>query len=118
VPHQTETKLYTLFGIVVWGDLGPTTIYRTKQGKMVFFAKTWPRKPPSPKQAAQRDRFRQAAQAWNTLTPATQTQWNRATLEASLCMTGYDLFVYWFLTGDTATIRTIQHHTNTQLLPP
>lgn len=116
--HLTLDHLFCALGFVIWGDLGHTTIYRDKQGKVIFFEKTWPHKPPSPAQTIQRARFIDAAAAWQSLTAADHIQWNTATKRASLCCHGYDLFVSWYLTQDTAAIRTLEHQTRTALLPP
>lgn len=116
--HQTLDHLFTCLGFVIWGDLGPTTIYRNKKARVVFFEKTWPHKPPSPKQTVQRARIIEAAQAWQALTPAERENWDRATRRASLCCHGYDFFVSWRLTGDTAAVRTIERQTGIPLLPP
>ena len=115
--HQTLDHLFTCLGFVIWGDLGHTTIYRDKQGKVVFFEKTWPHKPASPKQIIQRARFIAAAAAWQNLTLLQKLQWHRASKRASLCCHGYDLFVHWQMSGDDAAIRTLEHQTNTTLLP-
>jgi len=117
MPHQTLDHLFTCLGFVIWGDLGPTTIYRNKQGKVTFFEKTWPHKPPSPAQIIQRAKFIEAARAWQALTATTHRQWDLATRRASLCAHGYDLFIHWHTTGDTAAIRTLEHQTRTTLLP-
>jgi len=118
MPHQNPRALFTCLGFVIWGDLGPTTIYRNKQGKVVFFDKTWPHKPPSPAQVDQRARITAAAAAWQTLTPAARSNWERATRKASLCCHGYDLFVHWTLTKDDAAIETLERQTGFPLLPP
>jgi len=117
MPHQTSTHLYTVLGFVIWGDLGPTTIYRNKRGKVVFFDKTWPHKPPSPAQLIQRQRFIDAATAWQALTATQRNTWERVTKRASLCCHGYDLFVHWFLTNDDHAIATLENQTGLNLLP-
>jgi len=117
MPHQTINRLFTCLGFVIWGDLGPTTIYRNKRGLVVFFDKTWPHKPPSPKQILQRARII-AAQAWQTLVAAERAEWEKATRRASLCCHGYDLFVHWYMTADSTAIRTLEHQTGTTLLAP
>src|SRR4030042_322503 len=61
--HQLRPELYSVFGWIVWGDLGPVTIYRDHQGKMVAYAKTWPKDPASAKQLVQRQRFTAGAGA-------------------------------------------------------
>lgn len=116
--HNSIDHLYCALGFIIWGDLGHTTIYRDKQGKVVWFEKTWPHKPPSPKQTVQRAKMTAAAAAWQALTAAARKQWNLATRRASLCCTGYDLFVHWQLMQDAAAIRTLERQTNTSLLAP
>lgn len=116
--QQTPQRLFTVLGLVAWGDLGPTTIYKSKRGKIVAFAKTYPAKPPSPKQQAQRDKLTAAAQQWQALTNAARNQWELASTRASLCMHGYDLWQHWKLTADDSAIRTLERQTHTSLLPP
>jgi hypothetical protein len=116
--HQPDTDLFSLLGFVIWGDLGDNTIYRDKRGRIVAFAKTWPHKQPSPSQLEQRQRFTDAATAWQALTPQQRLQWNTAAPRACLCAHGYDVFVHWHLTQDHRAIQTLQHQTSTNLLPP
>lgn len=115
--RQTKTHLFSWLGFVAWGDLGPTTIYRNKKGKMVAFSKTWPEKPPSPDQVVNRQKFIDAAIAWQALTPAKRAQWHLAARRASLCMHGYDLYVSWHTTGNDSDIDTLERQTNTDLIP-
>lgn len=117
MPHQNIGRLYTCLGFVIWGDLGPTTIYRNHRGKVVFFPKTWPDKPASEAQAIQRQRFVDAAAAWRNLSQSSHRNWETATRRASLCMNGIDLFTHWFLKGDDAAIETLERQTKTTLLP-
>lgn len=116
--HHPKRSLYTVLGLVAWGDLGPLTIYRSKRGQVVAFAKTWPHKPPSEAQTAQRQKFTDAAAAWQAFTADQRAQWETASRRASLCCSGYCLYVHWHLTADTKAIRTIERHTRTTLLPP
>jgi len=116
--HQTPSHLFTVLGFVIWGDLGALTIYRNKRGLVVWFKKTWPDKPPSPAQTIQRQKIIDAAAAWQSLSADSRVQWERASRRASLCATGYDIFVSWKLTGDDAAITTLQRQTDTVLLPP
>lgn len=115
--HQTPQNLLSLLGFLAWGDLGPLTLYRNKQGKLVAFAKTWPTGPPSPDQQVLRDQFRRAAAAWQALTDHQRDQWELATLRTSLCMHGYDLFVHYQMKADTEAIQAIERQSNTTLLP-
>lgn len=116
MPHQPQSDLYSLLGLVVWGDLGSTTIYHTRRGALVSYAKTWPKQAPSPLQLLQRQRIIDAAAAWRALTPTQHAQWELATRRASLAMTGYGLYVHYHTTGDTPAVRTLERQTNTTLL--
>jgi hypothetical protein len=115
--HTTPHALYSLLGWIVWGDLGPTTIYRSHNGKIVVYPKTWPKDPASPAQLVQRQRFVDAAAGWQALSPATRLQWETATRRASLCLNGYGLFVHWHTLQDLPAIRTLERQTHTQLVP-
>jgi len=74
-------------GLIQWGDLGHWTTYRTHKGKLVWFPKTWPKKPPSPAQTAERAKFKAIINAWNNLTPDQKAAYNRAIRKLSLCIT-------------------------------
>lgn len=95
--QQTPENLFTLMGLLIGGDFGPLTFYKNKRGRLVWFPKAPPDKPPSPKQTTQRNKFRLAARAWRTLTPYQRAQWELASRRASLCMTGYDCFLHFKL---------------------
>jgi len=113
--HQPTTNLTSLFGTLVWGDFGPLTLYRDHRGQITAYAKTYPEKPPSPDQLANRARFTAAATAWNALAPQKREQWALAARVASLCAHGYDLFVHWQLTGDDAAIATLARQTGASI---
>jgi len=115
--HTTDRALLFFLGFVEWGDLGILTIYRNRKGKMVAFSKTWPDKPASPLQVIQRQRMSDAAIAWQALSPADRQEWETASLKASLCATGYNVFVHWQMLGDDSFIETLQRQTGTSLLP-
>lgn len=109
--HQTSNHLLTCFGLIIWGDWGPLTIYKDKQGKLVAYAKTWPQKAPSTSQTARRNLFRAAATSWNALPAAKRADWTIAAHRASLCCTGYNLWVWWSLTPDPIALATIARQT-------
>jgi len=115
---QNLAALYSIFGVVLWGDLGPVTMYRNHRGKIVAFAKSWPHKPASPEQAAQRAIFIAAATSWQTLSPEQKAQWHIATRRACLCLHGYDLFVHWFTSRDAQAMDTLERQTSTTLVRP
>lgn len=114
---EPKPSLFSTLGTVIWGDFGTLTMYRSKRKKLVIFKKTWPDKPPSDRQLAWRATWSAAAAAWRALTHGQRTQWSLAARRASLCATGYNLWLHWKLTADDAAIRTLQNQTKTQLLP-
>jgi len=115
--HPDIGRLFNYFGTIIWGDLGPVTIYRSKRGKLVSFAKTWPKEGPTPEQLEYRQKFIDAAAAWQALNKEQREQWELASLRASLTMTGYNLWVHYQIAADIDAIRTIQRQTQTDLVP-
>ena len=111
-----DQAFFQFLGWNTQGDLGPLTMYTDKRGQLVFFAKMPPLNPPSIRQTIQRDNFTSAAILWRALTPQQRDAWERATHLARLRIPGYNLFVYWSLTGDSATINTIENQTGLTLL--
>lgn len=112
---QAPRKLFNFLGLVSWGDLAGTTIYRSKRGKLVWLSKTWPKKPPSFEQSAQRALFTAAAIAWHALTEQKRHQWHLAARRASLAMHGYTLFVHFQLKPDPPALATIARQTRTSI---
>jgi hypothetical protein len=116
---QPPNALFNLYGFVIWGDIGPLTMYRRYDGRIVTFLKTWPNKPASRGQINQRNAYRAAATAWHALTASQRAQWTTAAARASLCMHGYNLFLHYYLTPSAATLATLQRQTGIALaLPP
>lgn len=113
---QDPRRMFSFFGFLVWGDLGPLTMYRSKRGKIVAFAKTWPAKPPSELQSRQRAAFKKAADKWHTLTPKKRERWELATRRLSLPLTGYDLWMHHRLQPDETYVRTIEQQTSLELI--
>lgn len=115
---QQIKSFLSVLGIVTWGDLGPLTIYRNKRGRMVAYPKAPPTCPASPIQTLYRDKWRDAAIAWNNLAEDVRARWELATHRASLRITGYNLWVFYHTTGDEPVIRTLEQITGLALLPP
>lgn len=110
--------LAIILGLVAGGDIGETTIYQNKNGKVVWLAKTYPDKPASPKQLAWRELWKTAVDAWNDLTATQRDQWEQASRRASLCAHGFNVWMHWKLTGDQLAIETLERQTHTTLLVP
>lgn len=115
--HQPDRQLLSLLGYVYWGDIADLTVYVSKRGKLVVFAKTYPEGPPSTAQLTQRTAWRNALDAWLAKTDAYRAQWHLAARRASLCLHGLNLYLSAKLCPDDAAIATLEHQTNTTLLP-
>lgn len=110
------SNIISLLGWRPTGDLGPLTIYTSRRHKIVAFLKAPPTCPPTEWQSHQRAAFRLIARAWNGLTDEQREQWHLAEVRLPLNITGYNLFVWWNLSHDDETIRTIQRQTGTNLI--
>lgn len=110
-------KFLPILGLRPTGDLGPFTIYTKPDRVRVAFIKAPPTKPPTERQIAQRDQFRAAAIAWKALAQADRNNWHTVCRYLSLYLHGYNLFVYWFLSHDDASIRTVERQSGIDLLP-
>jgi hypothetical protein len=113
---QPQSRMLAFIGFTIWGDLGPLTIYRSRRRKLVAYKKAPPDKPASELQAAQREKFRQAKDAWNDLDADVKARWNAACLTLSLPLTGYNLWIFWKLTADDDIIQTIERQSRQTLL--
>lgn len=111
-----QDRLLSWLGFNPTGDLGPLTGYTNKRGKLVWFIKAPPTCPARPWQISQRNTFRLIAMTWKALSDADRQQWHLAETRGHLNITGYNLFTWWSITGDDATIRTIEHQTGTNLI--
>ena len=114
---QPKEKLMSLLGLIAWGDIGELTMYKSRQNRVIIFTKTWPKKPPSPGQVAQRAKMTAGAVAWQALTPATRAQWELASKRCSLCMNGYHAFQHFHMTPDATALATLERQTRTDLTP-
>lgn len=99
------------------GDLGPLTGYTSKRGIGVWYLKAPPKEPPTGYQTHYRNLFRLVAEAWQSLPEAKRTDWLDAARRASLRITGYNLFLWYYHTRDIACIRTIEHQSGLKLIP-
>lgn len=115
--HTKLTAMVPFLGFIAWGDINELSVYRDKQGKMIFFPKTWPDKPPSESQLAQRAKYTAAAVLWKALSDNEREQWDLACRRACLCMHGYNLWQHWQQMADESAIRTLERQTKTVLLP-
>lgn len=105
-----------LLGFDLTGDLGPWTAYTNNRGRAVLYPRASPLSPPSDAQQLQRDRLTEAATAYANLDTPTKAKWQQAARRASLRITGYNLWCYWWLRRDTPVIATISQQSGIDLL--
>lgn len=104
---QTPTAVHQFLGLVMWGDLGPLTMYRSGQGRLVIFKKTWPDTPPTPPQVAARESMTTCGRSWQGLTPAMKAGWRMVARRLSLAASGYNLWVSWRFKQDVEKLLTL-----------
>ncbi len=90
------------------GDLGPLTMYRNKNGRLVAFPRSPPKRQPTPAQLTQRKRFTDAMTAWNGLSIDEQLAYERVTLALSLPLTGLNLWIHFCLIHDSQAHTTLE----------
>ena len=112
---ETPYRFMSLLGFVSSGDLGELTCYRSKLGKIVVFSKTWPKKYPTLAQLTGRARMSFAAEQWTALPEAYKQKWKLVAQKASLCMTGYNLWVRWYLNPQYWDFIGLIHETGVNL---
>lgn len=108
--------LFDFLGFSAQGDIGPYTCYQSKRRKLVVYAKAPPKEPPSNKQIYQRNVWRAAALLWRSVPANTRMAWNSAAHAAHLCISGHNLFIFYYTTGRTDILRTIERQTGLALL--
>lgn len=112
----TKTRLLNYLGFVQWGDLAELTLYRDRYRQLVVYPKQYPKGVPSARTIAVRSAFLAAITAWKALTQNQQAQWRLAARRSNAKMTGYNLFLSYFLKPDPAALATIERQTYTALV--
>lgn len=113
----TPYHFASIIGFRPTGDLGAFTIYSSLRQGTVWFIKSPPLEPPSVRQLHYRNLFRSAAAAWRTLTPEKRNDWLLAARRAYLSINGYNLFVWYQLKRDRATLATVERVSRLTLVP-
>lgn len=113
---QANNPLLNFIGLRPTGDFADLTVYTNKRGRIVWFDKSPPDKPPSTRQLHQRQMFRYAAQGWRHLRESNRNDWNTAARRAGLYLSGYLLYLVWIIKPDRPAIRTIERQTGITLL--
>lgn len=91
-PRIKYNPFIPFLGLVQWGDIGNVTTYRAKNGRVVFFPKTYPDKPASPLQIIHRQRMKDAANNWAKLTKQQKLNYHLAARKLSLSIPPFGLY--------------------------
>lgn len=102
-------------GMNIQGDVGGVTCYTNRKRKLVMYAKSPPKEPPSYLQTRQRNHFRRVGALWSATPRATQQLWNDMAIKAHLRIAGYHLFSYFHLKNDRHAIQTLMNQTGITL---
>lgn len=113
---RKEDRRLTFIGFKPTGDLGGLTCYSNRKRKVVWFIKTYSKKPPSIRQIHQRLKFTAGAKAWQTIGITEQQKWHAAAHAAYLDLTGYTLFLCHTLHPMPESIATIERLSGVQLI--
>jgi len=113
---RQRASLWNFLALDIQGDVADYTCYVSRRGDVVYFPKMPPEVPKSTSQEYRRELFRLAAAAWQQKTKADKARWEKATKAASLKLTGYNLWTFWYVTEDEPVIRTIERQTGITLL--
>lgn len=102
-------------GLIQWGDIGGWTTYRAHNGLLVWFPKTYPDKPPSEAQLAERQKLSQAARNWHQLSHEQRQRYNAAIRKLSLCITTFGLYFTLSLPHNANLKKTIEKQSALEL---
>ena len=117
-PDKLSPLSANILGFQVSGDLGPLTIYTDRIGRKIAFPKSPPKKPPSPAQAVQRERFRLSQVAYMALSQDQKDNYELLVIRASFCLTGQNLFISVALTHSFQFLDTIERQFNISVEHP
>lgn len=95
-------------GLNLQGDIGPITFYTSARGKAVAFPRVPPLNPPTLLQEIIRERFRNAANQWRSLSPLQRSQWLELADACNLGITGFNLFTHFACTGNFDGLRPLE----------
>lgn len=107
-----------LLGLRTQGDIGPYTSYRSDRGKLVFFLKAPPKKPPTYRQETNRGDMVLAAVDWSRLAEVERQAWRDLSKKSRVTCTGFNLWFYAWKSRDHAPIKTLSQQTGIALVLP
>lgn len=107
-----------ILGLNVQGDIGPLTIYTSRNRRLVYFLRAPPLHPPSQTQEHFRENFRVYAASWRAAGVAVRREWNQAVRRANLSLSGYNLWVWFSRTRAESELQTIERAAGINLTRP
>ena len=110
--------LIPFIGIQVKGDLGPFTIYTNHRGRVVFYKRAPPTKPPTAPQIRQRTRFKLAQRLYQHESAATKAKWELLVVRSRICMTGQNLYVSLALNPQPVNLANLAAAAGLTITPP
>jgi len=117
-PDSLSPLSANILGLIVSGDLGPLTIYTDRHGRKIAFPKSPPKKPPSPAQLVQRERFKAAQAAYMAITPEQKHNYELITKRLALCLTGQNLYIHVALSHAFLSLTTMERQARVTVLHP
>ena len=96
---KRKGRSFSMLGLDLAGDWGPFTTWFTRRHRQSYMVKSPPKEPASVEQAAVRARFAAATAGWRALTQAQRDDYEQATLQLHIRMTGYNLWQHCAILG-------------------
>jgi len=112
---QSLASLVTMSNLGVSGDIGGMTFYNSAQGKVIAFPAAPPKEPPSSAQLVMRQRWRLAMKTWSNLSAQQRQTWRQAVTGAGLKISAVNLWLWYQLYRDRATMATIERQSGVTL---
>jgi hypothetical protein len=112
---QSLISLVAVSNLGVSGDIGGITFYNSAQGKIIAFPASPPKEPPSAAQLVMRQRWRLAMKSWSNLSAQQRSTWRQAVTRAGLKISAPNLWLWYQLYRDRATMATIERQSGSTL---
>lgn len=110
-------SLLNFLGMNIQGDLDGITCWRSARGAIIWYPRAPPRKPPSPLQVLQRQKWTDILVDWNNFTEAQRQAWLDLADQAHTRITGLNLYLWYRCSQDDRVIHTLELQTGITVLP-
>jgi len=104
---KTVEPFLNVMGMLLQGDIAGLTLYTKPGHRIVYFLAAPPKVPESPAQAHQRNRWRNIAKLWRSLSSLERKNWKTVADSNRLSITGYDLYMHTLSNTDSGTARSL-----------